>query len=240
MPVPQNAKGNDMAILDKIRLEQPPTIREEVYKYLRRKILAGDFNNDERLIEAKLAEEIGTSRTPVREALHKLEMENLVQSIPRVGYVVNEINDEEIEEILEIRFAIETLAAKWAAEKISAAELNRLDEIIELTNQSIAAQDTDTVIELDAEFHDIICKASRSRRLEEMSQTLRDHMLRFRLKGLWKPEIAARSNEGHRRISQAIREKNMLKIEEAFRFHLSRTREDVMERIQIDQQQAKN
>ena len=91
-----------MAILDKIRLEQPPTIREEVYIYLRRKILAGEFNNDERLIEAKLAEEIGTSRTPVREALHKLEMENLVQSIPRVGYVVNEINDEEIEEILEI------------------------------------------------------------------------------------------------------------------------------------------
>jgi DNA-binding GntR family transcriptional regulator len=229
-----------MAILDKIRLEQPPTIREEVYKYLRRKILAGDFNNDERLIEAKLAEEIGTSRTPVREALHKLEMENLVQSIPRVGYVVNEINDEEIEEILEIRFAIETLAAKWAAEKISEAELNRLDEIIELTNQSIAAQDTDAIIELDAEFHDIICKACRSRRLEEMSQTLRDHMLRFRLKGLWNPEISARSNEGHRRISQAIRKKNMLKIEEAFRFYLSRTREDVMERIQIDRQQAKD
>jgi DNA-binding GntR family transcriptional regulator len=229
-----------MAILDKIRLEQPPTIREEVYKYLRRKILAGDFNNDERLIEAKLAEKIGTSRTPIREALHKLEMENLVQSIPRVGYVVNEINDEEIEEILEIRFAIETLAAKWAAEKISAAELNRLDEIIELTHQSIAARDTDAIIELDAEFHDIISKASRSRRLEEISQTLRDHMLRFRLKGLWNSEIAARSNEGHRRILQAIRDKSMLKIEEAFRFHLSRTREDVMERIQIDQQQAKN
>jgi DNA-binding GntR family transcriptional regulator len=229
-----------MAILDKIRLEQPPTIREEVYKYLRRKILAGEFNNDERLIEAKLAEEIGTSRTPVREALHKLEMENLVKSIPRVGYVVNEINDEEIEEILEIRYAIETLAAKWAAEKITEAELNRLDEIIGLTKQSIADRDTDSVIELDAEFHDIICKASRSRRLEEMSQTLRDHMLRFRLKGLWEPKIAARSNEGHKRIAQAIRKKNMLKIEGAFRFHLSRTREDVMERIQIDRQKAKN
>ena len=144
-----------MPILKKIRIEQPPTIREEVYKYLRHKILSGEIGPDERLVESKLAEEIGTSRTPVREALHKLEMENLIQSIPRVGYVVREITPDELDEILQIRLALESLSAKWAAAKISAEELNRLDEIIALTDKSIDAGEMDAVIELDGEFQGV-------------------------------------------------------------------------------------
>ena len=220
-----------MALIKKFVLKQPPTIREEVYKYLRHKILAGEIGPDERLIEAKLAEEIGTSRTPVREALHKLEMENLIQSIPRVGYAVREITEAELEEILQIRLALESLSARWAAERISAEDLNRLDEIIELTDQSIAAGEMDAVIALDGEFHDIISKASQSRRLEEMSQTLRDHMLRLRLKGLNVPEIAKRSNEGHRKIVKALKKKDPQEIEAAVHLHLNGTRKSVRERI---------
>ena len=221
-----------MPILKKFQLEQPPTIREEVFKYLRHKILAGEIKPDERLIEARLAEEIGTSRTPVREALHKLEMENLIQSIPRVGYVVREITEEELDEILQIRLALESLSAKWAALKIRTEDLDRLDEIIELTDKSIEAGDMDAVIELDGEFHDIISKSSRSRRLEEMSQTLRDHMLRLRLKGLGVPEIAIRSNQGHRKIVEALKKKDPKEIEAAISFHLNGTRKSVSERIQ--------
>ena len=221
-----------MPVLKKFQLEQPPTIREEVYKYLRHKILIGEIGSDERLIEARLAEEIGTSRTPVREALHKLEMENLIQSIPRVGYVVREITEAELDEILQIRLALESLSAKWAASRISAEELERLDDIIELTDQSIAAGEMDTVIELDGEFHDIISKASQSRRLEEMSQTLRDHMLRLRLKGLGVPEIAVKSNQGHRKILRALKKKDPVQIEAAVNYHLNGTRKSVSERIQ--------
>ncbi|MGD2126066.1 MAG: GntR family transcriptional regulator [Desulfobacteraceae bacterium] len=220
-----------MPILEKIRVQKAPTIREELYKNLRLKILAGEIDPDERLIEAKLAEETGTSRTPVREALHKLEMENLIESIPRVGYVVREITENELDEILQIRLALETLAAKWAAQRITPEELKRLDEIVRLTEKSIEAEDPESVIGLDAEFHEIICKASRSRRLEEMSQSLRDHMLRLRLKGLGVPEIARRSNEGHRKIVQAIKGKNKKEIEEAIAVHLNGTRRSVRERI---------
>ena len=233
IPEPQSAKilEENMPILKKFQLEQPPTIREEVYKYLRHKILVGEIGPDERLIEARLAEEIGTSRTPVREALHKLEMENLIQSIPRVGYAVREITEAELDEILQIRLALETLSAKWAASRIGTDDLSRLEEIIELTDRSIENGDLKAVIELDGEFHDIISKASQSRRLEEMSQTLRDHMLRLRLKGLNIPEIAIKSNQGHRKIVKALKKKDPKEIEVAVNYHLNGTRKSVSERI---------
>ena len=126
-----------MTILDDMSIKSPPTIREEVYKYLREKVLAGEVGPGDRLIETKLAEEINTSRTPVREALHKLEMERLIRSIPRVGYVVRDITEEEVEEICEIRLALETLAVKWASAKITSKEVKRLEKIIALTDNHI-------------------------------------------------------------------------------------------------------
>jgi DNA-binding GntR family transcriptional regulator len=178
-----------------------------------------------------LAEEISTSRTPVREALHNLEMEKLIESIPRVGYVVRKINVDEVEEICEIRFSLESLAAKWAAQKITAAQLKRLDKIIDATEKAIQKNDTQAVVDLDTGFHDIICQASGSLRLNVMSQTLRDHMLRFRIKGLCEADIAKRSNQGHRMIVDAIRNKDINEIELAVRFHLNRTMKDLKERI---------
>ncbi len=216
-----------MTTLNDISIKSPPTIREEVYKYLREKILAGQVAPGDRLIETKLAEEINTSRTPVREALHKLEMERLIQSIPRVGYVVRAITEEEVEEICEIRLAVETLAVKWASAKITSKEVKRLEKIIVLTNNHIMKSETQAVVELDTEFHNIICKASRSQRIQEISHNLRDHMLRFRIKGLCVPEIASRSNEGHHRILNALRKGDVNDIESAVSFHLNSTKRDV-------------
>ena len=216
-----------MTTLNDISIKSPPTIREEVYKYLREKILAGQVAPGDRLIETKLAEEINTSRTPVREALHKLEMERLIQSIPRVGYVVRAITEEEVEEICEIRLAVETLAVKWASAKITSKEVKRLEKIIVLTNNHIMKSETQAVVELDTEFHNIICKASRSQRIQEISHNLRDHMLRFRIKGLSVPEIASRSNEGHHRILNALRKGDVNDIESAVSFHLNSTKRDV-------------
>ena len=217
--------------MEKIQLERPPTIREEVYKYLRQKILTGEAPPGARLVESKLAEEISTSRTPVREALHNLEMEKLIESIPRVGYVVRRISFDEIREICEIRLALESLATRWAAERITAAQLTRLAKIVEATEKAIQRNHTQAVIELSTEFHDIICQASGSLRLNLMSQTLRDHMLRFRMSGLCDADVAERSNQGHRMIVAAIISKDAKEIEAAVRFHLGRTMEDLKEKI---------
>lgn len=223
-----------MKLLDKIEIQRPPTIREEVFKYLRQKILTGEAPPGAKLIESKLAEEIGTSRTPVREALHKLEMENLIQSIPRVGYVVSEITEEEVEEIIEIRVALETLAAKRASVKIKPKELSRMERIVMLTDERLKKGKTEGVIDLNTEFHELICRASRSRRILAISQNLRDHMLRFRRMGLYVPEIAQEANEGHRRILESIKKGETKTIEKAVHAHLVWTRNDIMRAIRLE------
>jgi len=214
-------------IANGFKIEPRPTIREEVYEYLRRMILIGKIPSGERLIEAKLAEELQISRTPVREALNRLEMEKLISPLPKAGYEVRGFNEQEVKEICDIRMVTEALAAKWAASKITSKELKRLDEIIILTDKFIESKEAEKIVELDTEFHDIICKASRSERIDEINQRLRDHMLKFRMKGLCKADVARRSNEGHKRIANAILEKNMKGIESAFRYHLTWTKKDV-------------
>ncbi len=214
--------------IEGFRIVNRPTIREEVYEFVRKRILTGEIGPGERLIEARLSEEIGTSRTPVREALHKLEMENLIYSIPRVGYVVRDITEEELEEICEIRLALEALAAKWASVRISEKEVSRLERIIHLTSICIKKNQSRSVVELDTEFHDILCRASKSQRVMEISQSLRDHMLKFRIKALCVPEVAYRSNEGHRRILDALKNKNGREIEAAVKFHLTSTKKNVI------------
>ena len=216
-----------MEIMEDLEIKPRPVIREVVYEYLRNKILTGTIRSGERLSEGKLAQSINTSRTPVREALHKLEMESLIKSNPRSGYTVVNITSAEVQEICEIRAVLETLAAEWASARISAEELTRLKEIVEETNKKIQEKDAHAVVTLDTEFHDLICRASRSRRIEEISQTLRDHMLRFRMQALHLPDVARRSNEGHSRIVEAIEAKDNEQISEAVRFHLERTKKDV-------------
>jgi len=98
----------------RVRIKDPVSIRERVYEVIRNDILNGRIPPGERLVENRLAEEIHTSRTPVREALHMLEREGLLESIPRVGYRVKQIHWDEVEEICEIRAVNETLAARWA------------------------------------------------------------------------------------------------------------------------------
>jgi DNA-binding GntR family transcriptional regulator len=229
-----------MKILDKIEIQRPPTIREEVFKYLRQKILTGEACPGAKLIESKLAEEIGASRTPVREALHKLEMENLIQSIPRVGYVVNDITEEEVEEIIEIRVAVETLAAKRASAKITSRELNRLERIIRLTEGRLKSDKTDGVADLNTEFHERICRASRSQRILAISQNLRDQMLRFRRIALREPEVAREANEGHRHILESIKSADMQAIEKAVHAHLVWTRDHIIHSVRLESAQSEN
>jgi DNA-binding GntR family transcriptional regulator len=205
-----------------------PSIADEVYEFLRRQILTGSILNGERLIVSELAEKLNVSRTPVRESLHKLEMEKLISSLkPKAGYLVKDVTEEDVAEICDIRMVTEALAAKRASNKITSKELDRLDEIILLTDKCIRKKDSNKVVELDTEFHDIICKASRSARIEEINQRLRDQMLRLRVRALCVPEIALKSNEGHRKIAQAIRSKDSVKIDSAFMFHLGQTQKSL-------------
>src|SRR4030043_1162482 len=120
-------------------IKNPKTIRRKVYDYFREKLLSGEIPPHEHLIEAKIAQEIGTSRTPVREALHNLELEGLIESIPRVGYVVKPISEAEVVEICEIRRVVEELATHWAIEKAHDKLIQELKKNIAITEKKVSS-----------------------------------------------------------------------------------------------------
>jgi DNA-binding GntR family transcriptional regulator len=167
--------------MKKLVIKESKTIRRKVYDFLREQLLSGEIPPHERLIETKIAQEVGISRTPVREALHNLEMEGLIEAIPRVGYVVKPISKDEIEEICQIRTINECLAARWAMQRITPKELQALEKNLSVSEAEVKKGNPRSFVELDAEFHEIVARASGSERLLELCQTLRRHMLRYRI-----------------------------------------------------------
>lgn len=208
-------------------IKKAVSIREKVYKVIRDDILNNRIQPGERLVETKLAKQISTSRTPVREALHMLEMEGLLESIPRVGYRVRQIKWDEIEEITEIRIVNETLAAGWAMNRITPRELKALDENLRVSEAEIKGGNPSSFVERDAEFHEILVRASGSKRLLELCQLLRRHMLRYRIEAVYLHETGLRAIEGHRHIVDCLRDRDHQGIAEAIRAHLEKSKQEI-------------
>jgi GntR family transcriptional regulator, rspAB operon transcriptional repressor len=218
----------------KLVIKDGDSIRKRVYHHLRERILKGEAAPGERLIEAKIAREIGTSRTPVREALHSLELEKLIRSIPRVGYVVEEMSREEVEQICAIRGVIEGLAVRWAMERAEEKLLKGLQQIVAKQEEAIARDNLAGYVELDARFHEMIARMSGSPRLVELTETLRRHMLRYRIQCVHVKETALRSLEGHRQILAALESARVETVTEAIREHLEEARKDILSFVLVD------
>jgi DNA-binding GntR family transcriptional regulator len=214
--------------MKKLIIPDSETIRKKVYAHVREQILSGRIAPNERLIETKIAQEIGTSRTPVREALHNLEIEGLIQSIPRVGYQVKAISAAEVEEICEIRSVIECLAARWAMEKAAPKVIRELDKNITATMEKVAQGDVRAFVDLDAQFHEIIARCSGSTRLLEMSQTLRGHMLRYRVQSIFDEETVLQALKGHQRILRAIEKGEAGDVSAAVQDHLEESKQSIL------------
>jgi DNA-binding GntR family transcriptional regulator len=211
-------------------------IRERVYSVIRNHILNGRLTPGERLKENRLAEEIKTSRTPVREALHLLEKEGLLESIPRVGYRVKPLLWDEVEEICAIRAVNETLAAQWAMRRMTQKELDTLEKIIIDSEKEVKDGDPKAFVERDAEFHETLAKASGSRRLIELCQMLRRHMLRYRIESLYRKETAFGALKGHRRILECLRRKDEQGLDSAVRDHLEFAKQSIQTQIHWDRE----
>ena len=212
-------------------IKNSDTIRKKVYHHIRERILSGEIAPGERLIETRLAQDIGTSRTPIREALHSLELEKLIKSIPRVGYVVEGMNEQEVAQICEIRAVIEALAARWAIEKSQKKLVRDLSKNVAKQEEALNKKNLQGYVELDAQFHDIIAKLSGSDRLLELVQTLRRHMLRYRTHVVYAFDTAIRSVEGHRRIVNAIEEGDIAMAIDVLQHHLQQAKEDIMQYV---------
>lgn len=212
---------------DELIIEHPVSIRQKVYDYLRNQILSNLIPAGTRLVEGRIAGQINVSRTPIREALHILEMEGLIESFPRVGYRVKELKWEDVEELCEIRAVNEILAARWAMQRIAPEQLAALKANIDAAEAEIQAGQPQLFVERDAEFHEMLAKASSSKRLLELCQMLRRHMLRYRLESLYVAEAGLRAIAGHRQIVACLEKKDDIGIEAAIRNHLEQSKRDI-------------
>lgn len=212
----------------KLVIKDTKTIRRKIYEHLREQLLNGEITPPEHLVEAKIAKELGTSRTPVREALHSLELEGLIKAIPRVGYVVKPISEQEVEEICEVRMAIEGVAVRWAMEKAYKKLIEELKKNISISDSKVSKRDAKAFVDLDARFHEIIARYSGSQRLLELAQTLRRHMLRYRIQSIYSVDNVLRAIDGHKGIVRAIEKQDLREVNVAIRNHMEQVKRDVL------------
>ncbi len=186
--------------------EDKQSLTSKAYHSIRNDILEGRYNTGDYLIEIKLAEELDMSRTPIREALKQLELEDLVVSIPNRGVMVQGISSHDIEDIFTVRLLLEGQAAYWAAERIDDRKLAKLAETLELMELYTRKSDAESLARLDTQFHDIIFSASNSRTLKHILASLHQNVQRARRSSLKMPDRTHKSLGEHRAIFTAIEE----------------------------------
>ncbi|MDK2784395.1 MAG: hypothetical protein PWQ41_260 [Bacillota bacterium] len=195
---------------------------EAVYLALRNAIVRGDLPPGERLAEQQLAEELGASRTPVREALRRLALEGFVVLIPRRGAYVAELSFKDMNDVFELRTALEGLAAALAAERITEEEIAALEQALADLAEAAEAGATQRVVEIDTNFHALIYTASRNRRLIQIVGNLSDQIQRFRMRSLAAPGRLKDTLNEHRRLVAAIARRDAALARRAAEEHIQR------------------
>ncbi len=206
--------------IKKINLHDYQPLRDVIFNSLREAIIVGELKPGERLMEVHLAEKMGVSRTPVREAIRKLELEGFVTMIPRKGAHVAELSVKDIMDVLELRASLDGLAASLAAKRIRKDELNSLKSVYASLNDYIEKDNLQGSIKKDIEFHEIIYRASRNDRLIQIIDNLREQVLRFRV--LYLKDYGSPKNliPEHNEIFNSIKNHDCEKAEKAAEQHI--------------------
>lgn len=209
------------------------SVREKTYEALKYEIISGGFDPGERLTEEHLAEKLGVSRTPVREALHKLELEGLIKPLATRGFCVPKDSVEEVEEIFDIRAILEGFALRLICQSIEAKDIQRLNGIIEKAEQAYRQKDTEKVFQYNTEFHDSLYALINARkpRLMNIMGDMRKYVLRYRKDTLHYLKGARRSLDGHKKIILALELKDCDLCERVMREHVYESMEDAFESI---------
>ena len=206
-------------------------LRDVVFNTLRQSILTGELKPGERLMEIHLADKLGVSRTPIREAIRKLELEGLVTMIPRRGAEVAQITEKHLKDVLEVRRALDTLTVELACERITQEELADLMDARDLFIKAIKTKDANKIAQADVAFHDIILIASRNDRLMQMLSNLSQQMYRYRLEYVKDDEHYDRLIDEHNTIFDAISRRDSKVGAEAIISHIDNQEKSIMRSI---------
>lgn len=215
-----------------IRMDEYLPLRDVVFNTLRQAILKGELKPGERLMEIQLANKLGVSRTPVREAIRKLELEGLVLMIPRKGAEVAEITRQDMEDVLEVRTALEELAVKDACDHITDAQLSELKKASnEFKKALLEGKDLVTCADADMHFHDVILSATNNRRLIQMLNNLSEQMYRYRMEYLKDERTHKTLIEEHDAIRRALKKHDKVKAGAVIRVHIDNQKRSILESL---------
>jgi len=209
-------------------LQERKSLGQHVFDNLKQAIIAGDIAPGEWLVESHIAQMLGISRTPVREAIHKLERERLIERQPRGGFTVLGLNRDDIEETFGIRSVLEGYAARLATLKHHPRELMALEEKIEEFQACLTKKQMHALPAVNTEFHELLYDLSKSPRLIYMINGLRDQIYRFREITLKDRQQAKTSNEDHIQMLKFMRKRDAEGVERLVREHILRGRNMVL------------
>lgn len=196
------------------------SLRGRVFNKIREDILSGKYKEHEELKEVAIGEELGVSRTPVREAFRQLELEGLIQIVPNKGAYVTGITAKDVQDIYMIRSLLEGLCARWATDHITQEQLEELEENIYLADFHAEKGHMDQMAELDNRFHHILYAACNSKQLAKLLIDFHEYVLRVRKKTLANGGRGKVSNEEHRQIMEAIKAKDKDRAEALANEHM--------------------
>ena len=200
--------------------------REKTYDDLKAKILSGHFIPGERLAEEHLAEELGVSRTPVREALHKLEQDGLIEPLESRGFCIPRDSPEEIEDLFELRTVLEGYTLRIICERITDEQIAMLEAIIEKAEDALRRKRIDEVFQWNTQFHDTLHSlVADKRRFHSLIVNMRKYVLRYRKDTLQYLGAAKRASDGHRQILLALKLKEPELCERVMRTHIRQSKE---------------
>lgn len=209
-------------------------LRDVVFQTLRHAILTGELAPGERLMEIHLANQLGVSRTPVREAIHMLELEGLAVIIPRRGAEVASINQEGMQDVLEVRRALDILCAELACERISEENLEALGKACTDFEEATKGRDIMNIASCDVAFHDIILEATNNARLISLVNNLSEQMYRYRFEYIKDSGIYDRLINEHRAIYDAIASRDKEAATKAAGIHIDNQEAAIMNQIALE------
>ena len=213
-------------------------LRDVVFKTLRRGILTGELKPGERLMEIHLANRLGVSRTPIREAIRKLELEGLVTMIPRRGAEVANITEKNLKDVLEVRQALESLAIELACERITPENKEALREKLNQVEEAARTGDSSAIASADVAFHDAIVEASGNVRLTQLVSNLGEQMYRYRFEYIKDERKHPQIMSEHRIMYESILEGDKVKAARIVMTHIDNQEEAIMRKIKKEQAAA--
>lgn len=211
-------------------------LRDVVFNTLRKAILTGTLQPGERLMEIHLANQLGVSRTPIREAIRKLELEGLVIMIPRRGAEVAQITEKDLKDVLEVRRTLDALCAELACDRITDEEKLQLKKACAEFKDATISGDVTTIAEADVKLHDIIVAATGNKRLIQMVNNLSEQMYRYRFEYIKDESQHNHLVDEHRMIYEGIIQNDKVKAAQAAKVHIDNQEKSIIKQIHMEKE----